>query len=79
MRINTWADGFGRWHAAVEHTDESDEALQEAAHHAVREEIQARQGQPIGDHVTVALRGFSTNGTTTTSHYIEEVPDEDLR
>ena len=58
-RVSTWADGFGRWHAAV--PDTSDGAR--VARAAIRAELKARDAIGAGYRLTVtpgSLVGPST-------------------
>lgn len=65
-RVHAWADGFGTWHARVafpdegygpRYLDEHADRIRAKARRAIRCELQARQGAPLG---TVRLEVEST-------------------
>lgn len=65
--VTTWANGFGRWHARVsfpapgygpDHLDRHAARIRAKARRAIRRELAARQGAPLG---TVRVRVESNN------------------
>lgn len=62
IKTNTWADGFGRWHARVPVSDSATETRQ--ARKAIRDELRARGAIGYGCRLRVTPAGSEPiNGT----------------
>ena len=71
ITINTWADGFGTWHARVKTQGVMPETVKTLAWHAIADEIGQRNNAPELERMSVRLGGEPTAESV---EYVESWP-----